>query len=456
LVGYPVNPTVNNPRGDSLPCIEPAASIFLVTLHLPSLLAAVERRREKPGIVQRDLVLAGTLRAADPARPHLLREGWDRGSDDRHALAFGTVEQGLNERNVRPREAVAEDSLSFLVPSFAEGVMVRSRPSPGFTLVELLVVIAIIAVLIGLLMPAVQKVREAAKRAECQNNLRQIAVALHDYHGSYKVLPQGVAFENPIYYWSWLAQILPFVEQDPLYNKAYAWANGTGGAPGGFWWWPFGDFWDSPPQTPANPALGTTVSIYLCPSDPRDLVIRSINEFEVGGTPSGNGAVAFTSYQGNAGITGDFNDPFPQGVLFWQSHVRLTDIQDGTSQTIMVGERPPDSDLVYGWWFAGAGFDGSGVGAVLNGAAEVNYLNTLNGLQGEFPGVNCQNPQDLQYKPGRVQDPCMQLHWWSPHTGGANFAFCDGSVQFIPYTAGNMLAPLCTRCNNDIVNASEW
>jgi prepilin-type N-terminal cleavage/methylation domain-containing protein/prepilin-type processing-associated H-X9-DG protein len=334
--------------------------------------------------------------------------------------------------------------------------MVRSRLRPAFTLVELLVVIAILAVLIGLLVPAVQKVREAANKAKCQNNLRQIALGLHDYHDTYKVLPQGEAFEYPTFYWSWLAQLLPFVEQGPLYDKAYAWASGTGGAPGGYSWWPWGDFWDSPPQTPANPALNVTVPIFLCPSDQRNLVTGSVTDFEVGGTFLGQASFALTSYQGNAGITGDFSDPAPQGVLFWQSHVRLTDVTDGTSQTILVGERPPDSDLVYGWWFAGAGFDGSGIGAQLNGAAEVNYLNTLNTLQGEFPGVNCQNPQDLQFKGGSVQDPCMQLHFWSQHTGGANFAFCDGSVQFIPYAANNMIAPLCTRCNNDIVNQTEW
>jgi prepilin-type N-terminal cleavage/methylation domain-containing protein len=332
--------------------------------------------------------------------------------------------------------------------------MVRSHRRPGFTLIELLVVIAIISVLIGLLVPAVQKVREAANKTKCMNNLRQIAIGLHNYAGTYKTLPEGVSYEYPFYYWSWMATLMPYVEQDPLYRTAYSWAAQPNGGPGGWSWWPWGDFWDNPPTTPPNPALSVSVPIYTCPSDQRPLVVTNVAGPPAGGGPVTSTTVAFTSYQGNAGITGDFSDPAPSGVMFFQSHISLLQITDGTSQTIMVGERPPDSDLNFGWWFAGAGFDGSGIGDVLNGAAEINYLNYINTQPAEFPNANCPSSA-ITFQGGLVQNPCMQVHFWSQHVGGSNFALADASVQFIPYSASDIIAALCTRNGGETV-PQEW
>src|SRR5262245_47469332 len=148
----------------------------------------------------------------------------------------------------------------------------HARRRHGFTLIELLVVIAIIAILIALLVPAVQKVREAAARTQCGNNMKQIALGTHSFHDVWKALPPGVTRSggNPRIneYWSWMALILPYVEQTPLFNTADNWqkqnvaayTNGT--AP--YFWWPWGDFWTSPPYATAkpNPALSVPVPLY--------------------------------------------------------------------------------------------------------------------------------------------------------------------------------------------------
>src|SRR5207248_6959925 len=133
--------------------------------------------------------------------------------------------------------------------------------------------------------------------------------------------------------------------------------------------------------------------------------------------------LAFTSYLGVAsGGSGDFSTSLPNrtGMIYWQSKVRLTDVADGLSQTGMVGERPPSLDLYYGWWFAGAGFDGSGVGDVVLGARSTNYAASLG-----CPATK------VGFQPGSVTNPCDQVHWWSNHTGGGNFLMGDASVHFV-------------------------
>ncbi len=307
--------------------------------------------------------------------------------------------------------------------------MPASLRRAGFTLIELLVVIAIIAILIALLVPAVQKVREAAARTQCVNNMKQMTLATHSFHDSFKVLPQGVMWQDPYpsgypyYYWSWMAQILPYVEQGPLYNQADAWAKTVQN-------WP----WGATPAT-CNPALAVSVPIYTCPSDTRSLVAQFAQDGIF---------VAFTSYLGNSGTrTGSYD-----GVLYSQSNVRLTDITDGTSNTLMVGERPPSNDLVWGWWFAGAGYDGAytgsakGTGDVVLGSAEAGYA--------AYFGCPASS---VGFQPGNVDDPCAQVHHWSMHPGGANFALCDGSVRFIAYSAANVIPVLATRAGGEAVPA---
>lgn len=325
---------------------------------------------------------------------------------------------------------------------FRMGWHMNAHRRLGFTLIELLVVIAIIAVLIALLVPAVQKVREAAARIQCQNNLKQIGLALHHYVDVNKALPAGVAYVDnsmpPHCYWSWMALILPYVEQDTVFNMADAWAkqgNGwsTYGPPA--YWWPWGDYWNSPPSAPPNPALAQEMPLYKCPSDWRMLVAQ-----DVGGT-----RVAFTSYQGVSGTSGEFSGP-KDGTLFWvwwaQSSLRVTDISDGTSNTVMVGERPPSVDLYYGWWFAGSGYDGSGTGDVVLGSQEYNYAAAL-GCPSTYVG----------FQDGDITNTCHQVHFWSLHPGGANFCMADASVRFMGYrmTPTNFVG-LTTRKGGELIS----
>ena len=142
--------------------------------------------------------------------------------------------------------------------------MIRRRPPPaGFTLVELLVVIAIIGTLMSLVLPAVQKTRYAAARTKCQNNLKQIGLALHDYHDTLGAFPPGQNTRwSPEYYWSWLARILPFIEQDNVVREAELWRDS--GPPGNPRWIPWYTAHNTQPQ---NPVLAIVIKTYICPLD---------------------------------------------------------------------------------------------------------------------------------------------------------------------------------------------
>ncbi len=336
--------------------------------------------------------------------------------------------------------------------------MSRRRRS-AFTLIELLVVIAIIGVLIALLLPAVQKVREAANRARCQNNLKQIGLALHGYHDVNGSFPAGLITDwVHSYYWSWMARLLQFAEGDNLYRAADRWASSAGDNPNpnspANVWYPWGNTQSDPINPPPNPAFGQVMSLYVCPSDGRVLQAQRLPvRGKFGGASSAFwDQVAFTSYLGVDGIQGYVLPSDPDninvrhtGILFEKSQVKIAQVTDGLSATVIVGERPPSPDLEYGWWFAGTGFDGSGVGDVVLGSNELQYATKTAG---------CTNPTPARwvgFQAGDLNQPCDQCHFWSLHPGGGNWLFGDGSARFLTYSANAVLPQLVTRAGGEVI-----
>lgn len=288
--------------------------------------------------------------------------------------------------------------------------MSRSSARRGFTLVELLVVIAIIAILIGLLLPAVQKVRDGAQRTRCQNNLKQIGVALHNYHGVYDSLPPGLTTTVP-YYMSWMTRLLPYIEQDALWQQTdAAYQINT---------WP----WANPPHS----GLIQVMNAYICPADGRELVASYAGSIQI----------AFTGFLGVSGT--DLNNP--NGVLYANSAIRFADISDGTSNTLAAGERPPSADLWYGWWYAGAGQPPTYNGScdVVMGVSEINV--SVGGCPSGPYRFDWGTPSNL----------CDQFHYWSVHPNGSNFLFADGSVRFLGYSVAPVLPALATRAGDEVL-----
>jgi prepilin-type processing-associated H-X9-DG protein/prepilin-type N-terminal cleavage/methylation domain-containing protein len=290
----------------------------------------------------------------------------------------------------------------------------------AFSLVELLVVIGIVAVLVGLLLPAVQRVREAAARARCQNHLHQIGLAAHAYHDLYGLLPKGCRSlegrkPDPMRRSSWLLPLTPNLEQAALWQVAQ---EAYRADPNPF---------NNPPHTP----LATPVKVFSCPSDGRPDAPQFAERSKK--------LVGLTSYLGVAGTTNAAKD----GVLFADSKVRFGDVSDGTGHTLLAGERPPSPDAHYGWWYAGLGQDGFGSADSILGVREPNRLpvnsDSLCG-PGEYP-----------FGPSSLGDPCGMFHFWSPHPDGANFLFCDGSVRFLSYTANGILPALASRAGGETV-----
>ncbi|WP_020468323.1 DUF1559 domain-containing protein [Zavarzinella formosa] len=294
-----------------------------------------------------------------------------------------------------------------------------ARHRSAFTLIELLVVIAIIAILIGLLLPAVQKIRDAANRMKCSNNLKQIGLGVHNYFDvNNRMPPNGISTTTPTSAnTSWLVYILPFMEQDNLF-KAY---NLTL------------DF-DNTSTTPPNAAIGSVqLNVYTCPAG-SNLKSPNANEAYPAGTqhfaphyygnmgPTGTAVLGSTTYTYTSVNGGTNNAMGSQGYFHQTAVIKLTDASDGLSNTILAGEKSnneTNGTNSYRSWSRGC-----------NGpcGASKNVTNPINSTN--YNGSS--NFNDISFG--------------SNHTGGANVGLGDGSVRFLRQTIDiNVLKAAASR-----------
>jgi prepilin-type N-terminal cleavage/methylation domain-containing protein/prepilin-type processing-associated H-X9-DG protein len=340
----------------------------------------------------------------------------------------------------------------------------------AFTLIELLVVIAIIAVLISLLLPAVQSAREAARRAQCTNNLKQIGLALHNYHQALDIFPPGYVSTIDMTVldacnqdqenqhgvdlgtgWAWGSMILPFLEQQPLYNSI--------------------NFNLSVAFHQNDTCSLTALTVYLCPSDVGPSVVPVFEDPPDPAQPGTYNAshIVDTLSRGNyVGMWGlgeicaqsgandspDNNGARPRGqhagIFYRNSATKIAAITDGTSNTIMVGER--SHNLSYVTWVARS-IDG--------------WLGKTSPIEGGTDQFN-PSPEECWTQvmgPCGVEDGLRTINnpeahvedYWSRHPGGANMLFADGSVHFLKSSINPIpWRALATRAYGEVISADAY
>lgn len=328
--------------------------------------------------------------------------------------------------------------------------MKQNRAAKGFTLVELLVVIAIIGVLVALLLPAVQAAREAARRSQCTNNLKQFGLGVANYVSAKKdVLPTGLTqLKSPYRGVSFWVHLLPYMEQQTVFSQ-----------------WDFVNLAKNS-ATATSPAAAL-ISTMLCPSDQPEQRIVEFTTPPSGSTMNFPGFYGITSYAGNHGSFSYYPNNIPRvesqpdGVLFLtgpgsvpfenQEAATLQQVTDGTSNTVLGGEKynyDPAFDalpannrsglLIHQWgqWGWSGGFKGNG--HVLRSAAEpINFM--ASDCSSSSSGYSCQD---------------RRLNGWgSGHPSGANLAFLDGSARFVSDSISTItLAAWSTRAGGEVVS----
>lgn len=289
----------------------------------------------------------------------------------------------------------------------------------AFTLIEMLVVVAIIATLAALLLPAVQKARAAAARASCANNMRQIALGCHNYHDSFKHFPAGVTSNG----WGWGAQLLPFVDQNPIAQNIDLTQPLAAGNPV-----PLGN-----PVGGNNsvPATAMPIPVFICPSDSSAPITSG---FTVGGMTLAPSSYAACNGNDASEVSNATSSTTANGIFYVNSATTIESIKDGSSQTVLVGERAWGQCT--GTWVGVPGLGGA--------PAYAAGPYTLGGPENTLPGA----PQSGDGKL-LVMAHCHLINstfdtndggalddFSSNHPGGANIAFADGHVSFlqaIPY-----------------------
>jgi prepilin-type N-terminal cleavage/methylation domain-containing protein len=300
---------------------------------------------------------------------------------------------------------VRREFLRAFIPSLINGTcLMQTLKRRGFTLIELLVVIAIIAILIALLLPAVQQAREAARRTQCKNHLKQIGLALHNYHDNFRVFPSGWIGVDPatrlpsahegLNGAGWAAMILPQIDQSPLYNQFNA---------------------NLAIEDPANDAFRLTfLPTFSCPSDPQSQHWEIEEEGSPGTVICKLATANYVASFGTIELDGCENPPgtapvsstgqcLGNGAFYHNSKVKIADVIDGTSNTLIVGER---------------------VTRVANG-----WHSTWSGRVAEGEEAFQRILGSLDHVPN---DPAAHFDdFSSQHVGGSHFVLGDGHVRFI-------------------------
>ncbi|MBX9678207.1 MAG: DUF1559 domain-containing protein [Gemmataceae bacterium] len=328
-------------------------------------------------------------------------------------------------------------------------VLRTMRGRKGFTLIELLVVIAIIAVLIGLLVPAVQKVRDSAARSQCQNNLKQIGIALHGYHDVKKFFPNNARpSATSTVRERWVVKILPYLEQANLFKNYDNTQN-----------------WDAP----VNLAYTSLpLPIFVCPSSPNPDRLDT-NPDVVGGWASSKEIVSIGDYGALYGVHNTFvaNNPAVtlstnlEGILTKSGTVAIADVTDGTSNTIFVAESGGRPFLYRNGVKVNSNYKAAGVngGGWCRPASDLWLIGTSKGgtAVGGPVTVNANNGFDhggsyplAVGTPALGPDPSGAIYAF--HSGGANILLSDGSVRFLDeQIAPGTIAALVTRAGGETI-----